>query len=355
MAEIAHHHNLNPSDTAELAQRIGSSLNKPEFLATLDTFEDRQRDAVIGGTIEYLVLDLPPEHLDHYLGRLHEISQTEDLGRRAGQNVRYTTQLDVITRKLAEENGGAPATPEDIFHYVNSHLVEHGYIFHGFNGAFESSIREEGLSPSQREWDLQDMQTIHGILQKAGRGNALGWLFINSTDKLFVTESTLPIYRYATSSPEWFNQFISGGHYTSNNPAYDKHAFQRRDYDAAKHNITLLCSELMSRDEQQVAAGKAYPNITSEESETIHAFFEKYWQRLAGQDSSPKLALIPREVVGMNHPFYATYAELEQSGSSLTDYMGAILYDVDARVKKPINASGVAIAELPDYSSVHQA
>jgi len=210
LLELTPQRNLDPTQPAELADRMTDALNAAEFQDTINTFEDRQRDAVVGAAVQYLALDLPPDSLSEYMHGLHMISRSEDLAGRGNAAV-HALQLDFVSRKLTDEANGTHATEEAVFNYINTHMVEHGYVYHGFNGTFRESIEEHGLSTTKREWDVQDAEAIHGILKNAGRGNALGWLFINSTDKVFATENMRDLYRYAAGSPEWFNHFSSEG------------------------------------------------------------------------------------------------------------------------------------------------
>jgi len=129
----------------------------------------------------------------------------------------------------------------------------------------------------------------------------------------------------------------------------------RRDYEAARRNVYTLCNELMSRDEQAIAEGKAYPNITQTDAETIKTFFDKHWNHFAGEASQPMVALIPRSIIGKNQPLCETYTDYREADIDLVQYMGVITQDVDLRIKKALDASDIAIAKLPAYNSVHSA
>jgi hypothetical protein len=92
----------------------------------------------------------------------------------------------------------------------------------------------------------------------------------------------------------------------------DKKAYYKKDYSAARKNIDLFCDKLMSN-EEDIKAGKKYPNITEEQRESIINFFEKYWELLCNnKDSKPKVALIPKKIVEGNKFLWNNFTDYKK-------------------------------------------
>lgn len=333
----------------ELGRTITEALNSDEFLSRLKEFEDKDRNAVIGASLEYMTLHRQGDGLDEFLNSLKN-------GRVDNESISKGL-IKSIAQKLEIEDIHSPESQRKIFDYYYTRTEVEGYVFHGFNGAFEESIRKNGLNPSERMWDWEDLARVQEIGAKRGKNMLLGWGFINSKDKTFYESSGDNTYRYAYASPEWFAQFTSEGFHVKNTPDR-KQAYYRRDYESAKKNILELCDEMQSSKPEDITNRKAYPNITDQERVQITDFFEKYWKIFAGEKSSPKAALIKNSAV---HPLseelkrkdYELNLEfLSETGVEYAiDFLRRDAHD--ASIDSSIKPEDITIVDLPEYSQVH--
>jgi hypothetical protein len=142
-------------------------------------------------------------------------------------------------------------------------------------------------------------------------------------------------------------------------PACDKTAFYRRDYEAAKGNILHLCTRM-----KQV--GPSNPSALSLEEELeILSFFEKYWALFAGEKSSPKCALVQISAIGLLPEDRGPWLALEESFiaercSSEEDMLSYVFGLQRSMVGNDYQAPGdippdaiAAIVTLPDYRTLH--
>lgn len=121
--------------------------------------------------------------------------------------------------------------------------------------------------------------------------------------------------------------------------------------------------------EEDIKAGKKYPNITEEQRESIINFFEKYWELLCNnKDSKPKVALIPKKIVEGNKFLWNNFTDYkkqtlennffqqENQEIKVNDHIKDILFsddqNRDARFEKNININNISIVDLPDYNKI---
>ena len=266
--------------TQPLEERMSQILNSERFAEQLAQFPDDQREKAVGWAIEYMTLMREDDDsgLSDYMGKMKRVASESKSHPELSRN-KADALIDTVAKKLDITDIETDDAKEQLVTYFRQNAVEDGYYYHSFNGTFTDSIREHGLDPNIRNWDIDELRKIAAIGQRVGIGRLFGWAFINSEGKISVGNETDNIYPYADSSPEWFAQFIAeGSHIPHKDPRFDKKAFAKRDYEAAKQNLELLCDTLSSRDEADVAAQRAYPNLTLEERVELLQFFEKHWQ-----------------------------------------------------------------------------
>jgi hypothetical protein len=251
---------------------------------------------------------------------------------------------------------------EIVYKYFLENYIRKGYLFHGFNGAFEKSILTNGLDPEMRFWDWKDLSEIKDIFARAGEDLVMGWAYINSQGNTFLADQAGTVYYYGVASPEWFSQFTSGGAHIPLSKPYDKKAYKKRDYDSAKRNIIMFCDSLMNRSDEDLQK-KQIQNITSEEKIEILNFFEKYWKILVSESTGPKCALINRSAINMHEHFAESYAD--DSKKTERTYKGKYSLqisihsmissrDIDKRVTEKISPKDIKIINLPEYTKIHE-
>ncbi len=354
------------SEKNPLESKMSEALNSAEYLQALEKFPNNVRERIIGDTVQYLILfQGESEKLPEYMKGLQEVAPL--LSELNGEGLFEDAKVNVLLRSVAEklhiQSWQDTESKEKIYSYFRENYIEKGYSFHGFNGAFEQLIRTHGLDPEMRTWNWDDLNHVRDIFTKAGWRMALGWS-IYDKGKFSIADEAKNMYRYAVASPEWFAQFVAEGYHVPNEEPYDKKAFYRRDYAAAKKNVELACDALMSRSEEDIRQGKTYPNITQGEREDIMKFFEKYWQLLGSESSKPKLALIKKEAINLSQYTFDSYADfsetMERRSSyhySFEDAISAILdpVSIDGKYNRTISPKDILIIDMPDYTKVHNA
>jgi hypothetical protein len=350
-------------ENRDFSEEISSIMNSQPYLIYLHKFPkdkalgstEQSRSDIIGSTIEYSHL-VSSNEADVFR-YLEDCANSNDK-----RNMRMKVLISHIAQKLGVENINDEEGQNKIFKYFNERYENNGYYYHGFNGTFKKSIIENGLNPHTRFWDWEELKEINDILTPAGVGMGMGWGFLNSVDKVSLSDTTESTYRYANVSPEWFAQFVCEGfHIPYNDSNYDKEAFNKKDYPAARKNIELLCKNLMSRKEEDIKARKAYPNITIEEKNKILNFFEKYWKLFAGEESTPKVALVKRASIGRSMNSYDSFDSFKKEMNdknikidSFESEIDSMIHSTehDAQFKNTIPAEDIKIIDLPDYKKV---
>lgn len=161
---------------------------------------------------------------------------------------------------------------------IIDNYINNGYYFHSTNGAFQESIKNNGLIIKNKPWNLKELEEIKNIFSHHGKSDIFGLYQGEEKTPIHLSTNLLSSSYYAISSPTWFLHFVSGG---MKNNDYDKEAYRNRDYDSCLKNILNLIEEY---------------NLTKEESNKVIEFFNKYYNIL-GLNTEPILLLIKRNVV----------------------------------------------------------
>lgn len=156
---------------------------------------------------------------------------------------------------------------------IQNYFLE-GYLFHTFNGAFETSISKNGLILENKPWSLTELEEIRMIFSKHGKQNIFGLYQGEQKTPIYLSETIASSAYYAVSSPSWFLHFTTGGMERNH---YDKEAFRNRDYESCLHNV-----EKLIRDN----------HLDVLEAQKVLDFFEKYYQIFKNENSS--VLLVPR-------------------------------------------------------------
>jgi len=363
MENEPNHPVLTKADRERREKMISAELNSKETLEVIKSFSEENRDKIVGEALYYLTLFPENTSLEKYL---KELKDNEHLAK-WGDSLKFQQkkiELLIVsaTEALGLKDPESPEAKEKIYEYfVKKHYAE-GYFFHSFNGVFDGSVREKGLDPKTRQWDWEELNHLRAICSRAGESRILGWGDLNCQGKVSIADYTDNLYRYGIASPEWFAQFTAEGRHIPVEMPYDKKAYYKRDYPAAKKNVTMMCDRLMSRQEADIKARKAYPNITAEERDYVMSFFEKYWQILAAENSGPKCALIRRSAIDRDTPHAKTYREhcefakeLNFDDYSLEEavYLLTAPSEHDTQIEEPISPENILIVDLPEYRKVH--
>ncbi len=277
---------LESNEEKEFSEMISSYLNADSFVEKVGQIEyESQRSVFIGEVVEYLVLHRDAEGADAYVDGLLKRKETKlekcDL---LIESVKNKLGIEVSDNDLSDEEA------EKIYQYIYERMLRDGYVFHGFNGALETSVRENGLDQSKAPWDTAELDEIGEIGKEYGV-NLVGQHYAHigqerftSSGKNYYDETSQFFYSYAANSPEWFSQLCNVGK--------NRGTYHKRHYEEAKANIEE-CIERM-----KAISSRGHPRLfTAEDEQKILGFFETYWQRFTGEGAGLKLALVRRGAI----------------------------------------------------------
>lgn len=271
----------------QFAERLSGFFHSPRFLEHFEKIDGLgKKSDFVGATTEYFVLNPDGAGADEFAKEIFNQKETKkDKEELLIESVKRRLGIDVPTDDLDE------VTEMQVYNYIYDHMIRNGYAFHGFNGAFESSIRESGLDPSKVLWEKNKIDKVADIGDRYGLGFLTGMHkvrmvsgFHTSTSKNYFDLMSGNFYSYALTSPEWFNMFCDIF-------AKNESAYITRNYEAAKENVENLIS-IIRRDT------KTHPiPFTEEDAQVIWDLFEDCWQKLAIKEHGPKVALIKRRAI----------------------------------------------------------
>jgi len=147
----------------QFAKRVSEYLNSAPFLENLKTIEGlNDKSDMIGATTEYFILNPDGQGVEAFVEELKNRNQkNKNIGANKDdlllESVKARLGFDTATNDLDA------ASVKQIYEYIYNHLIRDGYVFHGFNGAFESSIKEHGLDPNQVPWDQKKLDEVAAI------------------------------------------------------------------------------------------------------------------------------------------------------------------------------------------------
>lgn len=340
-ADIQVHTDL---ENMEVEERFSYLLNAPETLEFVTKFPEKSRSYIIGCLIEYLILFPESVELRSYLSELTEGINLLD----GWSDYNFNKfKLEKLFKRILNEVGVDEVDTDDskevVFQYVIDKFIKNGYFYHSFNGIFEESIRKNGLDPDIRTWDWEELGKVSKIFKSHGHRMILGWADLNCEKKTSIADSIGNIYRYALASPEWFAQFVAEGSHIPLDNSYDKKAYYKKDYKAARKNVEMLCQRVLNNSEED----KSY----------VLDFFEKYWNLLVSNDSNLKCAMIKKSALGRNFKSYNSYKEFSEFCTyikGLKSIVGFLIstFHHDLQIDTKIDPNDLLIIDLPDYDKV---
>jgi len=208
------------------------------------------------------------------------------------------------------------------------------YIFHGYNGVTEESIREHGLDPEYSTPNQEEIDRINKIFVKYGLSAIFGWQSLNCKGKVSYSEIPDASYYYATGSPEWFSHFC--GETLEYHPSmYKKHGFIRNDKEMAREDLLKLMES---------------NGFQEEEIDEVISFFEKNWQRLANREPGLLIKRVEdRDIDG----FKARMRGNDYFRDTRHLYGLLIGYgESDLQTEEAIDTSDARFIRLPKYTTV---
>lgn len=248
-------------------------------------------------------------------------------------------RAEAIKESIATELGidsskGEISKEEDqqIKDYFLKNYVENGFVMHSFSGGLEESIRQNGLSPTKRVWDNNEINKIAKIFENKNVLSPLGAYSHYPKGNIYVEHNATLVYGHAIAAPEWFKRFTSANH-NGNSFKLEKNPYYTRNYEGSKQNVSDLCENA---------------SLNSEETEQVMDMFEKTWE-LLGTDKMC-IALIPKKAISKVNIEDATYENrnaLETISDVITDRREQFTEYSKNALTAEIPPENMLIMELP--------
>ena len=175
----------------------------------------------------------------------------------------------LVNQVLLDEAQNLVAPGPDFQERMVTLLTMGACEFHGFNGAFTQSIKQNGLNPNTKFTTEKDFAEINKIFKRVGRPLNMERAK-EDQDKIYVTPDPHTAYHYAETSPEWFYFFCN-----ANVSNYFDYA--NRNYEPVLENLLKF---------------PGHEKLTIQDSEKIVNFFNHWWAKLTSPDSK-KIAIMP--------------------------------------------------------------
>jgi hypothetical protein len=251
----------------ELAKLISQKLRsrKIEDLRSTSSLSENYITKVV---LDYFLLNRDNSEFDQYIDQIKSLSQRKRLSLELNDSDHNEILFNTVKRRLQLHPEETILDRKKVLEYFLETYNQNGFVFHGFNGVFEDSIKENGLDPTKRSWDTTESAKMLSILKRHNAERLVG-CYEQTADKIYFSSETSTCRHYAKSSPEWFNRMCSTG--------------GTDDYEKEKRNVDI-------RTQKMPAADRDF----------IRSLFAKYWQKFTGEKAKPKLALIKRSALGIN-------------------------------------------------------
>ena len=258
------------SEASTFAEGLSERLCSEQFLEQIKQFPSRERQTALGIAIEYNILHRDgfgfEESMNMLLEESAKVKTFDTIGRK--EDVSATLYITSTAKKLGLVEPFSEDDEKAIFEFIAQNIYREGFAYHAFNGCFKKSILENGLNSSVVPWDQAELDDVAAIGKEYGHPMILGWHKIQEEKSVYFDIHPYSVYRYGIASPEWFAQFVAEGFHVPVE-GNKKKAFYLRDYEMAKANIENLCTEMTSRRREDIDAGKAYSNISNEDTQYI--------------------------------------------------------------------------------------
>ncbi len=225
--------------------------------------------------------------------------------------------------------------------FIYEQIVKEGYYFHGTGSINRQSILENGLSSNKIPIMTKQIKEINKIFEQHN-------LYMNFEGKMrelklhqyYVTDSINSSVMYAFQSPEYLSRFCSNGYHQENTRIFDREAFWRRDFNACKNNIEMLCN-----------------NYDFSEEEKIEVFnnFNELWYNTVSEDEVPIIFMGQKKNIGRDYSqkFDRIYNNIDKY--TMEDIIALFELGDNIRDKRLsiINAESISYFSLPNIHKMY--
>lgn len=242
--------------------------------------------------------------------------------------VNYEYINEILNVLNIDKEKMTPNAKKELGKLIAVSLERFDYKFHGFNGYFLNSIKENGINPGVKD-EQDNIKQINDIYEKYGINMGLGWSKFDD-GKVSYSKDPMVSYDYAQRSPEWFSQFTGGSVHHNQN----RTAFEDNDFEGARYNVLKLMAD---------------HNFSHEDMQTVMDFFVRNWKKYANQ--KPIIALVedkrPKEILDGLIAVHKECGIIDDFDMLLPTvfYSGA----VDCKSDKKIDTTNAKFIELPRH------
>lgn len=131
--------------------------------------------------------------------------------------------------------------------YINKNFYQEGFYYHSFNSGLLNVIKKKGLNASNKLSLFKEIENVKQIFNQAGFYSLLGFIDSYHKREIYLSANFQTLYKYALSSPEWFDHFTCRSLNHLLNPNVYEEAFYNREYKKAKSNIISLIANINNK------------------------------------------------------------------------------------------------------------
>ena len=233
---------ISNNHRTDFIKTLKDYLDSKEFSIILESTLPAARQITTGLVIEYAILHKDLFEINKYCSFLNSLFNANPPS--PDNNYYHIEQKQKVLRDSVDRKISRHQLNESVESYIKREFYDRGYLYHSTNASVTELINQNGIDPKNRVWQHKDLKTIQQIFAKTGIYHIFGLIDINSQNNVFISDNFQSLYKYASTSPEWFNLFAAGL-YVPKKLGYDVDAYKRSDYVAAKNNINLFIQSVV--------------------------------------------------------------------------------------------------------------
>ena len=292
---------------------VGTTIKYYTFLDSISDYSAEKVNVFVKNIVDYIKNNITSSNL-------FTINYRTDL-------LEYTNDYfinETLNKLNLSEDELTPEVKEKLGKHFTIVAEKSDYMFHGFNGCYLDSIRENGINPNEKD-NQEDIRAVNAIFLKYGIKMGLGWSEFDY-DKVSYSLTPIVSYDYAQNSPEWFSLFVNGN---------NKNAFMNNDFEGAKNNIIEKMDNY---------------NFSQEDRQKVMDFFVSNWQKYS--NNKPMIAVVKK-----NKPDdeLNDLISLYHDNGLITNFKLILSYkdySVDLKTPYPIDTKDALFIELPNHKEL---
>ncbi len=216
-----------------------------------------------------------------------------------------------------------------ILEYVYDRYIVHGYLFHGFSGAYKEQIQKFGLIPEAYQHSYSQFIEVDKIFNKHNFLDVMGKDFYGNY-VTFTDDFMMGCY-YGVYSPMYFSRLFS---YKMGDESHDLDAYFKNDYFSCFRNLNKLMKVAGLNDYEK----KYITRVCCDE-----------WKVLQRSSSNIHILLVKREKLGCHQ--LKDIDDILRSSSDLGEGILRIIGSKcnDIVTDSKLESSDISFIEIPNY------